>query len=84
MSRRYPSSFGDFESSKEKEMIHPSNTRNDELLGNHGALVPLLDILNHKSDQSWIRFEVKDYKLQIICNYPIKHYLSISFKGISL
>lgn len=74
LSRRYPSSFGDFESNKEKEkeLITQSNTRNDELLGNHGALVPLLDILNHKSDQSWIRFEVKDYKLQIICNYPIK------------
>lgn len=74
LSRRYPAHFGDFhQSDEEKRKEEPMNHKRDhELLGNHGALVPLLDILNHKAERSWIRFEIKNQKLQIICNYPIQ------------
>lgn len=39
---------------------------------NLGVMVPLLDILNHDSSQEWLRFEVKDEALQVICNVPRK------------
>ncbi len=46
---------------------------------NLGVMVPLLDILNHDSSQEWLRFEVKDEALQVICNVPRKkvNYLCI-------
>ena len=39
---------------------------------NLGIMVPLLDILNHDSSQEWLRFEVKNEALQVICNVPRK------------
>jgi hypothetical protein len=44
----------------------------DSLLGNLGALVPLLDILNHNHEQEWLKFLIKDGMLHVICNIPIE------------
>jgi hypothetical protein len=72
MSRRYPSHFGSSLSAEKKEEVPVTvSLKIESLLGNVGSLVPLLDILNHNHDQEWLKFNIKDGKLQVICNYPI-------------
>lgn len=43
-------------------------------LGNLGAMVPLLDILNHSGERQWLRLEVSANQrfLDVVCNYPVK------------
>ena len=41
-------------------------------LGDLGSLCPLLDILNHKSGTDWLKLEVSDGCLHVICNHPIR------------
>lgn len=76
LSRRYPESFGTKNDENEIKLsfsdMDTSSSNQLSMLGNVGSLVPLLDILNHNHEREWIKFSVKDYKLQIICNYPIQ------------
>jgi hypothetical protein len=68
LSRRYPGKYARDESNIGFENQLEAKEINME---NLGALVPYLDILNHNHDQSWLRFEVRDDMLHIICNYPL-------------
>ena len=38
---------------------------------NLGALVPLLDILNHNPESEWLTFKVIDGFLNVTCNHPV-------------
>jgi hypothetical protein len=60
---------------------HNNDNKNnpDSLLGNLGALVPLLDILNHNHEQEWLKFLIKDGMLHVICNIPIEKVRNIFF-----
>lgn len=69
VSRRYPNHFSGDEIIEDKESM--LDTR-EIGLSNIGCLCPLLDILNHNSDQDWLNFVVKDSELHVICAYPIK------------
>lgn len=65
LSRRYPKSFAAIPASLQS---HPLLERREQNLGNIGTLVPLLDILNHNDEEEWLRFEVVEQGLQVICN----------------
>jgi hypothetical protein len=72
MSRRYPSRFGCSLSTEQEENITVTECcKTESILGNVGSLVPLLDILNHNHDQEWLKFNIENGKLQVICNYPV-------------
>lgn len=83
LSRRYPSKYsGGNDNEKQKSLFFQnlndqdssviSSFQREEQYGELGALVPLLDIINHNSDKEWLKFEVNDDFLHIICNEPIK------------
>jgi hypothetical protein len=71
LSRRYPAHFGEH-----TDVNEPGGVGNALLqslpresgLSKMGCLVPLLDILNHESGVEWLRFDVRDHALHVICN----------------
>ena len=67
MSRRYPGRFALQPSAD--SMLDP---RKESLGDNLGAFVPLLDILNHDDSEEWLKLEVVDNDLLILCNHPVK------------
>lgn len=69
LSRRYPARFGGDEESYVDRLQQCSR---EVGLANMGCLCPLLDILNHKSDVEWLRFQVTQDALQVICNHRIE------------
>jgi hypothetical protein len=68
LSRRYPAHFGDDESDTTNHLLQA--LPREAGLSNMGSLVPLLDVLNHKSEVEWLKFKVQDKSLHVICNYP--------------
>lgn len=81
LARRYPGSFnsaasyekslGENEGDTDGHLLLSEDGRERGMM-NLGALVPLLDILNHNPDREWLKFEVKTGYLSVICNYDIK------------
>jgi hypothetical protein len=70
LSRRYP---GHFATQIYHDLTVDDNKFSRESnFGNVGALVPLLDILNHNDEHEWLKFEVKNNALHVICNHPVK------------
>jgi hypothetical protein len=69
LARRYPAHFaGDVKGSSEG----PPGVAREVGLENMGALVPLLDILNHSDSEDYLTFDVRDGFLRVLCNYPRK------------
>ena len=58
LSRRYPSRFGGDKGNINKSHCHANDARELDM-DNLGALVPLLDILNHDDTQEYLRFDVR-------------------------
>jgi hypothetical protein len=70
LSRRYP---GHFANQIYRDLtIDDNKFGREENMGNIGSLVPLLDILNHNDEQEYLKFEVKNQSLHVICNYEVK------------
>jgi hypothetical protein len=67
LSRRYPNHFQPIEESQALQDIMKHREIN---MGNVGTFVPLLDILNHNHEQTWLKFEVIAEGLRVICNHP--------------
>lgn len=83
LARRYPVEFSvksiiDGSSSCVSRFNNTANDDNGDLDGrevgmmNLGALVPLLDILNHSPEREWLTFKVEGEYLYVVCNYPIE------------
>jgi hypothetical protein len=78
LARRYPSEFSVHSSIDGSSSSSSGSTDNGDLDGreegmmNLGALVPLLDILNHSPEREWLTFKVVDDFLHVVCNYPIE------------
>ena len=81
LARRYPGTFSSaesYEKSKREDEgdadghILISDDGRERGMMNLGALVPLLDILNHNPDREWLKFDVSNGCLNVICNYDIK------------
>jgi hypothetical protein len=75
LSRRYPGKF-----CQRAEEISPAHNR-EHGFQSLGALVPLLDILNHKPGGQWLTFVPTQTSLSVVCNHPIKavsYYTAIS------
>jgi len=72
LSRRYPSQYA-IDTNKSTTGIDLSVLKQEDNLGQVGALVPLLDILNHQNDHEYLRYEYNNHNgyLQVICNHPI-------------
>lgn len=70
LSRRYPGQYG--APTPQDASIDLSKFSREADMGNVGAMIPLLDILNHSHEQEWLKFEVKDGALHVLCNYPVK------------
>ncbi len=71
LSRRYPSHFANQIYSD--LTIDDNKFSRETSMGNLGSLVPLLDILNHNDEQEYLKFEVSNGTLHVICNHPIKN-----------
>jgi hypothetical protein len=69
LSRRYPGSFALDSSGSTK--LGVSGVEGEIWLDRPGALVPLLDILNHKRGGKWISFETTPRCLKVICNSDV-------------
>ena len=69
LARRYPGHFARGES-----LVDERGKLDGREVGleNLGSLVPLLDVLNHDSSRDWLRLEVKDESLLVICNFAVK------------
>ena len=80
LSRRYPGHFAPTGGESAESSQAPLHTREADF-GNLGSLVPLLDILNHNSDHEYLRFEVTEANLLVICNRPVAQvsYISILY-----
>ena len=80
LARRYPGTFSSLESYEKSllpttidlEQIDTNGDGREQGMMNLGALVPLLDILNHNPEREWLTFKVSDGFLHVTCNYPIK------------
>lgn len=80
LARRYPGTFSSSESyekslmpnTPDAEQIDTSSDGREQGMMNLGALVPLLDILNHNPEREWLTFKVSDGFLHVICNHPIE------------
>jgi SET domain len=80
LARRYPGTFSSCESYEKSlmpsttdvEQIDTSVDGREQGMMNLGALVPLLDILNHNPEREWLTFKVSDGFLHVTCNYPIE------------
>ena len=70
LSRRYPGSFAVDESGSTKTGV--PGIEGEIWLDRQGALVPLLDILNHKPGGKWISFEASPQHLKVICNCDVE------------
>eukprot|EP01034_Spumella_vulgaris_P034158 gene34158-42118_t len=73
LARRYPGEFAiqsALKPVKEGSKI-PADGR-EPGLENLGSLVPLLDILNHNSDEDWLRLEVYSDALYVKCNHTME------------
>jgi hypothetical protein len=71
LSRRYPGKFA-----------HPASLGpegRESGMGNIGALVPFLDILNHNPDKEWLSFRLQDGALVVVSNVDVKQ-VRISLK----
>jgi SET domain len=73
LARRYPAKFSS-ENYSESDDLKSKNQGDgrEEGMMNLGALVPLLDILNHNPEQEWLTFKVVNGYLNVTCNFPIK------------
>jgi hypothetical protein len=85
LARRYPGKFSichDESSSLNKSGSNKNSSGGDDDsdtnsdgreqgMQNLGALVPLLDILNHDPEREWLTFEVLNGYLHVTCNHPI-------------
>lgn len=74
LARRYPGKFSSDSCSGDDSAEHISSAEGDgreEGMMNLGALVPLLDILNHNPEREWLTFKVVDGFLNVTCNYPV-------------
>ena len=83
LARRYPGKFSiniNTQSSDGTEDSESNNIEEDTIskddgrepgMMNLGALVPLLDILNHDPEREWLTFKVLDGFLHVTCNYPV-------------
>ena len=80
LSRRYPGHFAPASGGSGESLQSPLHTREADF-GNLGSLVPLLDILNHNSDHEYLRFEVTEESLLVICNHSVAQvrYISILY-----
>ena len=66
LARRYPAHFaGDVKGSSSG----PPGVAREVGLENLGALVPLLDILNHSDEEDFLAFDVRDGRLHVLCNH---------------
>lgn len=80
LARRYPGTFSSRESYERSlvssaigfEDVDASHDGREQGMMNLGALVPLLDILNHNPEREWLTFKVSDDYLHVTCNYPIE------------
>lgn len=80
LSRRYPERFITIEPSA-IELRDSLPSSNETHFGKMGVMVPLLDILNHNDEYDWLRFEINNNNLQVICNHPVK---TVSLSSIVL
>ena len=83
LSRRYPGHFALAPGESAESSQAPLHTREADF-GNLGSLVPLLDILNHNSDHEYLRFEVTEANLLVICNHPVAQVSLISILYLSI
>ena len=73
LARRYPARFSSNKVDESGDLSREDQgDGREEGMMNLGALVPLLDILNHNPEQEWLTFKVVDEYLNVTCNYPIK------------
>lgn len=78
LSRRYPDTYAMPPSGPKQP---PGKIGRESNFGNTGALVPLLDILNHRPGNCWLVFNATPTELQVVCNHPIAEVCAIH--GIS-
>lgn len=71
LSRRYPDEYVRATPSSTAE-THKRSCKREDNFGNMGALVPLLDILNHRPGVAWLSFNATEEALEVICNHPVK------------
>ena len=83
LSRRYPGHFALAPGGSAESSASPLHAREADF-GNIGSLVPLLDILNHNSDHEYLRFEVTEESLLVICNHPVAQVSLISILYLSI
>ena len=77
LSRRYPGKYATHHSVLRESEQHTDGREYG--MQNLGVMVPLLDILNHDASREWLRFEVRDEALQVICNHPRKKVRCVCF-----
>lgn len=68
LSRRYPAKFG----INVDESLRIEGISKEKNLGNLGTMVPLLDILNHDHEEEWLRLEVRQNSLVVLCNHSVR------------
>lgn len=69
LSRRYPGKFAVNSIGLPRADI--DNENREVGLDNLGSLVPLLDILNHRPNKEWLKFEVSSDCLSVLCNHDV-------------
>jgi hypothetical protein len=80
LSRRYPGKFAISVDSTASGATTSSAEGRELGFRNLGALVPLLDILNHKPGTEWLTFRPTEQSLQVLCKEPIKKVTKLSLR----
>lgn len=68
LARRYPGKYTTHQSTRLSSELTDVMERDME---NLGCFIPVLDILNHNSDQDWLSFRIESNKFLVLCNYDV-------------